>query len=129
MTAPAWHPRPGDCLLIDSGPTGKHLFIIVLEAIDGGQHQFISFPVCTVRDHARIDDACIVRPGEHSFIKSESFIEYRNARVDSVAHLTKCVKAKTFIPHDQASEELMEKIKAGISASKFIGRYIKDMIA
>lgn len=29
MVAQDWIPRPGECLLIDSGPTGKHLFVLV----------------------------------------------------------------------------------------------------
>lgn len=124
----AWTPKPGDCLLINSGPVGKHLFVIVIEASDGKQPKFISVPICTVREHARIDDACILQPGEHPFVKSESFIQYRYARDDSSEHLSKCVHEGTFIPQDSASPALINKIKAGLTNSRFVSRHIKDLL-
>lgn len=123
-----WHPTPGECLLIDSGPTGKHLFILVLEAKSGNQHQVLSVPVCTVREYARIDDACLIQEGEHSFVNSESFIEFRNARLDSVSHLLERVRERTFLPHDPASPELIRKIKDGLANSRYVKRYIKDLL-
>ena len=124
-----WHPKPGECLLIDSGPVGKHLFVLVLESKAGNQHQVISVPVCTVRDPDRIDDACIVQPGEHPFIKDKSFIEYRNARVDPIGHLLERVREGTFTLQAQASQELFEKIGNGLAKSRFVKGYIKDLLS
>lgn len=123
-----WHPQPGECLFIESGPIGKHLFVIVLDAKDGNQHQMVSVPVCTARDYAKIDPACIIQPGEHPFVKAESFVQYRDARIDPANHLIRCVKERTFTPHSPASVELLEKIKQGLLDSRFVKRYLKDLL-
>lgn len=123
-----WHPKPGECLLIDSGPVGKHLFVLVLDTKVGNQHQVISVPVCTVRG-PRIDDACLIQQGEHPFVKADSFVEYRNARVDPVSHLLERVIERTFIPHEQASPALLDKIKNGLLNSRFVGRHMKDLLS
>lgn len=123
-----WHPKPGDCLLINSGPIGKHLFVLVLDTKLGGQHQIVSVPVCTVRECARIDDACLIQPGEHPFVKAESFVQYRDARVDPVEHIQRCVREGTFLPHLPASEDLIDRIKQGLAGSRFVKRYIKDLL-
>ena len=126
--AAVWHPKPGDCLLINSGPVGKHLFVIVLDTKVGGQHQIVSVPVCTARDYARVDDSCLIAPGEHPFVKADSFIQYRDTRIDPIGHLQKCVREGTFTPHTSASQELVDKIRAGLAGSKFVKRHIKDLL-
>lgn len=120
-----WQPQAGECLLIDSGPSGKHLFIILLVNDD----QVLSVPICTLRDQARADPACLIQFGEHKFVVEESFIEYRNARLDRVDHLIKCVNELTFIPHTQASVELVNKAREGLKKSAFVKRYLKDIVA
>lgn len=123
-----WHPKAGECLLIESGPVGKHLFVLVLDKKINNKLCILSVPICTARESARIDESCMVQPGEHPFVKSESFVEYRNSRIDLVDNLLNRVKEKTFIPHDPASKELLDKIKDGLKASKEVKRHIKDEI-
>jgi len=125
---PTWHPKAGECLLIDSGPIGKHLFVLVLEKKINNKLQVLSVPVCTVRDVARVDDSCVVQPGEHSFVKNESFVEYKYSRIDPADHLLERVKEKTFIPNDPVSLDLLNRIKDGLIKSKQVPRYIKDEI-
>jgi len=122
----AWHPKVGECLLIDSGPIGKHLFVLVLDKQINKKVHILSVPICTARDSARIDESCMIQPGEHTFIKDESFVEYRNARIDPVDSLLERVNEKTFIPHDSASQELIAKIIDGLKISKEVKRHIKD---
>ena len=124
-----WLPIPGECLLIDSGPIGKHLFVLVLNNKADKKIVALSVPVCTVRDASMVDDSCILQAGDHPFVKSESFIEYGNARVDDVHHILNCVKEKTFILHDPVSADLLSRIKDGLLKSKQVKRYIKDDFA
>ncbi len=124
-----WHPKAGDCLLIDSGPTGKHLFVLILNGKIDNQIQAILVPVCTVRDSARIDETCLLQEGDHPFIAHDSFIEYRNSRIERIDHLLKGVKERVFIPHQPASKELLSKIKSGLMISKQVKRHIKDILS
>lgn len=121
-----WHPKAGECLLIDSGPIGKHLFVLVLDKQTNNKLHVLSVPVSTARESARIDESCMIQPGEHPFIKSESFVEYRNSRIDSTDNLLDRVKEKTFIPHESVTQELLKKIIDGLKVSREIKRHIKD---
>lgn len=121
-----WHPKAGECLLIDSGPTGKHLFVLVLDKKVNNKLQVLSVPVCSIKSEVYIDDSCILQEGEHPFVKHESFVEYRNSRIDDATHLLSCVQEKTFIPHEPVSSELLNRILSGLKNSKQVKRYIKD---
>lgn len=121
-----WHPKAGECLLIDSGPIGKHLFVLVLDKNINNKPHVLSVPICTARDSARIDESCMVQPGEHPFIKNESFVEFRNSRIDPVNNLLDRVKEKTFIPQDPVSKALLDKIIDGLKVSREVKRHIKD---
>lgn len=123
-----WQPKAGECVLIDSGPIGKHLFVLVLDKKINNKQQVLSVPLCTVRETAYVDDACLVQVDEHSFVKSDSFVEYRNARIDPADHLLERVRERTFIPHDPVSASLLNRIKAGLKESKQVKRFIKDEI-
>lgn len=122
----AWYPRAGECLLIDSGPIGKHLFVLVLDKQINNKLHVLSVPISTARESARIDESCIIQSGEHLFIKDVSFVEYRNSRLDPADILLDRVKEKTFIPHEPVSQELLKKIIDGLKVSREIKRYIKD---
>lgn len=123
-----WRPLPGESLFIESGPIGKHLFLIVLNVKDGNQQLVVSVPVCTVRDHAKIDLACVIQPGEHPFVKAESFVQYRDARIDPVSHMIRCVQERTFVPNSPATNALFAKIKQGLKDSRFVKRHLKDLL-
>lgn len=124
-----WLPKAGECLLIDSGPTGKHLFIILLVFRSSTIEQVISVPVCTVRDQAKADPACRIQSGEHPFVVHESFVEYRHARLDQADHVLDRVKELTFIPQQPASATLLTKAREGLKNSAFVKRYLKDTLA
>ena len=124
-----WQPGAGECLLIDSGPSGKHLFIILMVVGSSSGDQVLSVPVCTVRDQARADPACRIQVGEHPFIVEESSIEYRHARLDSVDHVVERVKELTFVPYRHpASASLLTKAIDGLKTSRFVKRHLKDIL-
>ena len=127
MTAP-WKPAVGECLLIESGPIGKHLFILVKVSGSGNHQKVVSVPVCSVPNHPKYDDACLLAAGEHSFVTHDSFIDYRYAREDDASHLEKCVASGTFVTRGTANATLLAKVKAGVAQSKFVSRYFKKLI-
>jgi len=97
-----------------SGPTGEHLFIIMagpspLENY-GSVNQFISVSVTSVYPGVPFDEACVLQPGEHSFIKHQSYVAYRHARVDTQQHLEKMVADSVWNPQEPCSVALFQKI-------------------
>ena len=68
---------PGFTLFIPSGPSGDHLFVSVLDekTIHGKPHVLlVSF--CSIDGKSNHDTACVIKAGEYSFIKWDSYINY-----------------------------------------------------
>lgn len=68
MEAPDWTCRAGSPLLVPSGPTGLHLFVIALgpDVLDGygPAPQVLMASATTLRDGIPFDPACILEPGD-----------------------------------------------------------------
>lgn len=122
-----WAPAVGECLFIESGPAGKHLFVVLLGYRSPRGQAFILVPICS--SHAKADPACSLKVGDHPFILHDSFLDYRNAREDLGETLSSRVSDHTFVPDQKASAELVKKAIAGLKASKFVSRHFKDICA
>ncbi len=117
-----YEPARGHTLLIPSGtnqdPEKKHLFVLITDRCAAGSHMLVS--LSTIREGVFHDPACVVDVGEHPFVKAQSFIEYRMARMDTAIHLQRCVDGWTFLPKENVSRELLEKICGGLQVSEHI---------
>jgi hypothetical protein len=63
--------------------------------------------------------------GMHRFVKKESYVFYRKARVEDAAVLSKGVADGIFVQHDPIGDVLLAQILAGICASKQTPRKVK----
>ena len=73
----------GDCLLIDTnidkgGYLQAHLFVIILDCEEHTRNTIIVY-IQTVRSN-KVDRTTILNPGDHEFIKNESYFVYRRAQ-------------------------------------------------
>lgn len=125
-----WMPTIGGTLFIASGPVGDHLFVIPFEPRNiqgyGPSGQILLVPFCTVYPGGKHDPACIVQAGEHGFVVHESYMDYRNSRIESVSHIRARIADGTFKEHSPVTEPLLRKIQQGLSFSKRVPRYIKE---
>ncbi|CAB4133044.1 hypothetical protein UFOVP140_23 [uncultured Caudovirales phage] len=130
--AAQWVARPGETLLIPSGPSGDHLFVIVLGPQQlpnyGLANQFIQVSVTTIYPGIPYDQACILNRGEHPFITHQSYVTYRHARIDSDAHLNKMVESGLWKPHDSCDKIILQKIINGLCQSKLVRQEIKILM-
>lgn len=128
-----WHCLPGNTLLIPSGPSGHHLFILVLGPSVfpdyGANTQVIHVGITTVYDGTPYDDACVLEAGEHPFIQHRSYVAYRHARLDTAAHVATMVESGAWIPREALSPALLEKILAGARNSRQMSREYKRFFA
>lgn len=125
----AWRCGAGQTLLIPSGPTGHHLFVLLNDPRDfRGQRpqSCVSVSLCTIRTEL-YDGTCIVRPGEHQFVREDSYVSYRQARVDPADVIHERVNSSTFIPHQPASPELLLRLLAGLRTSPHTKPFIKAL--
>ncbi|MDD5321574.1 MAG: hypothetical protein PHD43_13355 [Methylococcales bacterium] len=81
------------------------------------------------------DPTCILKPGEHCFIKHESYVYYTKARIEAANALLRGVKSGQLIPQEIMDHALVERIVDGLqqsphTAPKFLHFYaltgIKD---
>jgi hypothetical protein len=126
----AWKPFAGGTLFIASGPAGDHLFVIAFEPGNiqgrGQSEQILLVPFCTVYPGGKHDSACVIQAGEHEFITHESFMDYRNARIESVSHVRDRIADGTFREHHPVTEPLLRRIQQGLASSKRVPRYVID---
>lgn len=127
----AWHPSEGATLLMPSGQEGKHLFVVLNNPATfqgyGPRPHIVLVNVSTVRPGIPHDTTCLLAAGCHPFVRRESFIAYRHARIEPVAHVVEMVKRGLFEPQDPVPTELLTAIKAGLHKSPFTKREFNEL--
>ncbi|NOL51611.1 hypothetical protein [Pelistega suis] len=123
----------GQCMLIPSGDNNhKHLFTVVIDPVTLPQTGSIPVVILvnftSIRDDVPYDDACVVQAGEHPFIQHKSYVNYRCAREDNIAHINSLLDKGVFVKKEPCSQTLLEKIIAGALKSKRISRQFKQII-
>lgn len=124
-----WQSLPGQTLLVPSGPSGLHLFVLALGPLPiqgyGPTPQIAMVSSTTLRDGVPYDPACVLEPGDHPFIQNRSFISYRHMRLDGHDHVLAMVNACIWAPHQPCSSELLQRIINGVCLSKLTSREYK----
>lgn len=126
-----WQLQQGATLLMPSGPDGDHLFVVLNDPKVfpnyGPNPQVLLVNLSTVRPGVHFDATCLLQPGCHRFVKIESYVVYRGARVDPAAHLLGLVQKGIFRPQDPLSAAIVGAIRAGLIASPFTKREFKGL--
>lgn len=126
-----WQPRAGTTLLMPSGPEGDHLFIVLNDPKTfptyGPNPCVVLVSLSTVRAGAHYDMTCVLDPGSHAFVKRASYVAYRYARIETVAHVATLVEQGLFKPDDPMPSELLIAIRDGLRLSQFTKREFKQL--
>jgi hypothetical protein len=98
----------------------SHLWIIISSPF-GNPEKVIIVNLTTWRDQAveLNDGSCIVNSGEHGFVKTKSYIYYREAKDPLIENLQKAMQAGLITPHESCSTDLLCKILLGAEKSPF----------
>ena len=100
-----------------------HLHVVVLGpvVIDGygSTPQVALVSVTSQQAGLPFDNACTLARGEHEFVERDSFVSYRHLRIDSKAHAERMVADKVWHPHVPCTAALLNRIMAGVCASRF----------
>ena len=121
----------GKTFLVPSGPRGNHFFFVILGPIKapgyGSDSQFVSVNATALKDGHPFDDACVLEPGDHPFIKHKRYIPYRHARLDSYMNLKNLVNKGVLIPNVDCSPDLLQRIIDGATKSHHFYREFKRL--
>lgn len=99
-------------------PNGKHLFIL-LTGPYGPAKQVLMVSVITLRREGRYDDSCILKPGDHEFIKHESCVAYSLCRLEPAEKLSNGVACRAFTDCGLLLEPVFDRVIAGMRKSPF----------
>src|SRR5690606_13956673 len=122
--------KPGDTLLIPSGPSGLHLFIVLLGPFllheCGAEPQLIMVSATTIR--GLHDSASVLVKVDHPFIHDDSYILSRSPRQHAVSHVDHMVDSRIWIPREPCSSALTPRIVEGAFKSPLIPRIVKKIL-
>lgn len=124
-----WQPHEGATLLMPSGNQGNHLFVLLNNPKTfpnyGPNPCVVLVNLSTIYPETPHDATCVLQAGCHRFVKRDSYVRYRSARIESAAQLSARVRQGLFSPHDPVSGELLDLIRNGLRASPFTKREFK----
>ena len=99
----AWQPMAGATRLIPSGADGDHLYVVLNDPKPfpgyGSHPCVVLVNVSTVRQGGKHDDTCVLGAGCHPFVKQDSYVVYRSARIERVQHVQRLVQQGLFKSH------------------------------
>lgn len=112
--------KQGDAFLGGGEIHGEHHLWLVIN--NPAAHGDVALIVNVTTLRLEADSTCIVAPGEHPFIKQDSYVRYSGARRVRVADLTDAVRRGLLKTHQAAGQALLEKVHAGAQASPHLPR-------
>jgi len=104
-------------LLVPSGPTGNHLFVVMTNACPDRMHLLVS--ITSIRPKRKYDDACVFSGGEHPFIKGPSFVLYRMPLQMRVDHIQICILRRTYHVREDMPDAAFKLMCNGFGVSRF----------
>lgn len=109
----------GDAFLLPTPPNEKHLFVVIAPTPAGA---FLCVNV-TTRRH-RSDTSCILRPGDHRFIRHESVINYRDAREIDAETMAELVSRGISVFYPSFDARVVQRIQqGGLNSKRLKNRY------
>lgn len=127
-----FQPKRGTTLLIPSGPTGNHLFVVVSEEMSG---EYLLVSVSTIKEGRFYDPTCEIEAGVHEFVRDRSYAYFRDARIITARHLIAMEQKGVFFAKADMDEDVVSRICDGIEISahtpniaiKFYRRWLRSL--
>jgi hypothetical protein len=89
--------------------------------------QLAMVSVTSIRAGIPHDSTCELGVGDHPFIQHPSYVNYRHLRMDASPHVEKMIGDSIWLPHQPCTLELLNRIVAGVCASKLTPREFKAL--
>ena len=113
--------QPGDAFLYEFPHNGKHLCIVVSTALDESQKKVLRCVyLTTVRNTGYEDLTCIFRPGDHPFLRHESYVDYSQILIVYEEFLLEKLSIQFGCTKDPITPKQLQKIKEGALRSPAI---------
>ncbi len=124
-----WRLCAGATLLMPSGSQGHHLYIALNDPRPfenyGPHPSVVLVNLSSIRDGLSYDETCVLRAGAHPFLKHDSFVVYRYARIEPAAHVERLITQGVFSANHPVSDDVLRAVIAGLYQSPFTKREFK----
>lgn len=101
----------------------RHLRIVITD--HNGENEYLTVSVDTLKAPWQ-DRSCILNVGDHPFIKHESFVNYRRAKVISFIQLFNGINKGLLIKKEDIGTDVLKRIQDGARKTKFLPTGLKD---
>ena len=116
----------GDTFLAGEQFHGRHHLWIIIN--DPTRHGATALFVNVTTLSALAEMTCVVRAGEHPFVKHDSSIRYASARMALVSELDILESTGMIIRQQPAAAALIAKLRAGATASPRLPQKFLDLL-
>lgn len=112
-------------ILIPSGPAGdeqrKHFFVLLTDPYrdESGGNQVLLVSISTIKPSLPYDASCLLYPGDHEFVKAQSYVLYQKSRLERAESLIQGVKDGMFVPQGLIDTSVFARICKGLEDSRF----------
>jgi hypothetical protein len=108
----------GDAFLAGEQVHGTHHLWLIIN--DPAAHQNTALFVNITTLSAIAELTCVLKPGEHPFVKHDSWIRFASAKTAAVAELDTLESKGLILRQPAASSALIQKIRAGAATSPLL---------
>lgn len=108
-----------------------HLHVICTRQFfyqEKGEQAVIAVNVSSIKEGASYDGTCVLRAGDHPFIRHDSYVRYKDAVAMSVEGLTKKIEANEISVLEDVSDEVFQRVFDGFAKSEFTKTKIKKLL-
>ena len=116
-------------LLIPSGPADdperRHLFICLTDPV-GAERETLLVSISSLRPALPHDSTCRLFAGDHPFIRQDSFVAYRQARIEQAASIERGVQNGVRVPREILDGGIFARVCKGLTESRFVTPAILD---
>ncbi|GAV20832.1 hypothetical protein MMIC_P1807 [Mariprofundus micogutta] len=85
--------------------------------------------ISTIRDGKYYDNSCVLKAGEHDFIKRDSFVLYSRARIEPAEKIMKGVECNEFIYKGIMNANSFQSICDGLMKSHHASPKVKKFFS
>jgi len=109
--------RAGDVFINSrSGSIPSHLWFILSDPGEDPEHVLIVNATSAFQGRD-VDSSCILKPGDHPFIRHESYIFYDGARQTAARKLKEGFETEILRFQESASDQLLLRVRTGLMQS------------
>lgn len=107
----------------------RHLHIVCCEPVETYYGlAVLVVNISTVKENLVYEKTCILKKGEHPFIKQDSYVVYRQSVVWKVESIERRLRSGEIVFREDVTQDVLDKVLKGFLISKSVNRRTLNFI-